>query len=197
MNLSAFQPTFKIETVTVSTDVARIQARPKGILAWIAAQMGIGAKVHLEIQPTGLSSRRTTIAGEERAFVPWSHVSASIFRLAKPIQLLFMGIILVFSGLVHLSVSRDETPGMIICVFGVVLAIAYFMTARAVTVGVLADSGTAESVKVEADVGDIEQLKAFNALADAYAASARAVSEVGPVGSPLASPGAAAGDLVP
>src|SRR5262249_28559087 len=86
------QPALKIISlkVSVSTLKAQIRARRGGLLAAIAHAMGMGSTHTLSASPAGFRHETTSFSGEHKTFIPRIHVSASVFVMSKPIELLVL-----------------------------------------------------------------------------------------------------------
>ena len=110
VNLQALLvPKLKIEELKVRDGGFSIEARKGGILAAIAAALGIGSRSIMEVNEAGLAVRRASMAGEVRAYVPHRQAASTVYVFGRPIGVLLLGAVLMVAGMIGAGVERDST----------------------------------------------------------------------------------------
>lgn len=154
----SIQPKLKIEELTLSSDGFRIQARNGGIVASILSAMGVGSKSHMEIDPRGATLRIATFSGETRTYIPLNHASATVYRYGSPTGWLVAAGFLGFAGLGGLA-EGAMMQGLIIWALAALFIALYLFGPKAVTIGIVSDAGTADSLRLEAKGDELTKLR--------------------------------------
>jgi hypothetical protein len=165
------QSKLNIEELNKEPSGFRIAARQKGLMAWIASLLGMGTTNHMSADTNGLSFETTSFSGNERAYIPMDHVSATVYKYGRPVWMLIIGLAGLGYGVVNFLVgtmanSREAEEfymmGFLAVVIGVVFFVAYKMAKKTVTIGVLSDAGTADALQLEASDSQVEELLAMS-----------------------------------
>jgi hypothetical protein len=165
------QSKLKIEELRKEPSGFRIAARKMGLMAWIASLLGMGTTNHMSADTNGLSFETTSFSGNERAYIPMGHVSATVYKYGRPVWMLIIGLAGLGYGVVNFLVasmanSREAEElymmGFVSLVVGGVFFLAFKMAKKTVTIGVLSDAGSADALRLEANDSEVQELLAMS-----------------------------------
>lgn len=156
-----FRPALKIARLDV--DPARqhveLEARPNGLIAAVLHLIGLGGTSRLTVDPSGVWLQENSLTGASRTYCALPNVAASLFLSAKPNGLLIMGAVFACMGF-PMAISDDQpVPGVVMMVLGGILCVAYLMSQHRVSIGVVTNATTLESLKVVASGSDRKRLE--------------------------------------
>lgn len=163
------QPALKIVELKVSTSKlkARIEARRQGTLASIAHALGIGSTHTLSVSSAGVRRNITGFFSESSTFVPLAHVSAVVFQTTKPFEWLGAASGVFISGVSAAAGTMNVFVFLGALVLAIIFAVMYFVGARRTVVGVVADAGNGESIRLKANAAEIEDLQEIAEIIEA------------------------------
>jgi hypothetical protein len=81
--------------------------------------------------------------------------------MSKPVGLLIAGLGMTVSGA---KVQLLMILGLLVLFLGVIFIVAYFLSKRTVTLGIIVDSGTTETLKLKASTAQFEELQEVAAI---------------------------------
>jgi len=143
MPINFFQPALKIVRVDADLDAnkAKVVGQHEGLMATILRIFGIEDKNSLTFEPTGVWHQTSSFTGETKVYCPVSHISSSVYVMNKPVELLVAGLALL------------PLFGV-----GLIFLIVYLFAKKRVTIGIITDGNTAESLRLKAKGDQLENL---------------------------------------
>jgi predicted Zn finger-like uncharacterized protein len=163
IQLYNLQPALKIISVKVNTPAlkAQVQARGAGFVAWLLHLLGLGRTYTLAISPVGFRKESSGFGGEDKIYIPRPHASVMNFKMAKPVEYLALGFILLAMGIGAFRLPAIGTyTGLAGIAVAVLLVLIYFLTGKRVILAVVPDSGTHEvSLKLKATGPQLDDLR--------------------------------------
>ena len=161
-----FEQPMKIVSIEVNDFVTRIEAVPKGIIAMALQALGIGSKTHLQVDAEGARLKKSKMGSEEEVFIPFSHISASFYHRARPLWAFIVGVIVLLSGLGAINEPGGDEVAVIIMATSSLFFLLYLFGSQAVSLGIVADAGMVEQLKLSANKEELKRLKEVKARID-------------------------------
>jgi predicted Zn finger-like uncharacterized protein len=158
----SFQPALKIVSLRgdPSAQRAQVQARRSGLIAWLLHLMGLGNLHTLAVSPSGFRREEAGFSGHSKVYVPLAHTTASVFVLRKPVEWLAAGVPLFLSSFGFLFAGKFFLYiGLGLLVLGILFILLFFLLPRRVTLGIVTDAATAETLKLKANAMEREKLQ--------------------------------------
>lgn len=141
-----------------------IDAVPEGFGAAILRILGLGGKSRLTADVTGVRLSEFQFTGEHRTYCPLRNVAASVFIRARATGLLVIAGVLFPVAAPMLLESDTRVPALILVGIMVTLCIAFLLAKQRVTIGVITNATTVESLKLKASSEEIRKLEAVAAV---------------------------------
>jgi len=161
-----FEQPMKISSIEVNDFVTRVVATPKGIIAGILQLFGVGSKSHFQVDAEGARLKKCKFGSEEETFIPFAHISATFYRVAKPMWALIVGVFVFLGGVGATQESGGENTGLLIMGTSVLFFLLYLFGSRDIVLGIVSDAGTAEQIKLTANKDELQKLKEVKARID-------------------------------
>jgi hypothetical protein len=165
MQFNVEQP-MKIVSIQMNDFVTCVVATPKGILASILQLFGANSTSFFQVDADGARLKKCKFGSEEEIFIPFAHISATFYHHAKPLWALIVGVLILITGIGTLWETGGEGVGVIVTATSSFFFLLYFFGSQAVAIGIVADAGTTEQLKVSANKEEIQRLKEVKARID-------------------------------
>ena len=164
---SVFQPLLTVDRAEADDDGNRFVLKATGG-GFIAKLLGLGTKATLTVNESGFRLQKTRFGSDEVVFIPRGQIATTVRIVARPVELLVLGIVMMGLAVLNLVASQmarrgGDAFGPMMAVFallGVVMLVVYFISKRRITLGVGATGGTVESLKLKADEDSLEEIRA-------------------------------------
>lgn len=116
----------------------QIVGRESGLISFVLSLLGIDATTTLAVNARHIEFETGSLSGFERVITPMEHVSSTYYGRIKPWK---TALIIAGLGLLLAYTAGGFLHGLIFLLIGVGLAGLYYVLARNLTLGYVADSG--------------------------------------------------------
>src|SRR5262249_55587899 len=140
-----------------------------GVFALLVRLLGVGTTAQMSIDDDGFSNEQTSFRGVHRAYVPRGQMGATLFVIARPVELLTLGLplLLVNAYVLYYFIAPARRPDADLLIFaslvgvgmGIVLVAAFLFLPSRVLLGVVTTAGACECMKLRVTGSDIERLE--------------------------------------